>query len=488
MWRLSAILLLVHTVSSSFINNSSSSFNTFLTQPCTQTYGSQLHIDSLNVTYAISTNSILSLFQNPPHSLFACTANQSCIYYQVLIIAYGNYRNAFGGFPEDLADKALQLGFDAAILTLGGDDSNAAFWSGRLWRRNVCPIPLFMSSISRAVDSAQNINLTADTNTEIYSFMAGPLYLICLTIPWAVLCSALIILSLSRLIEKIKKQIHPQAQIILALNFIQGCIGGKAKLFPHNLTFRTGIYCLAFQSDTFMYFSWPLVNSLYFALPMIDGLVLFALALEFDTAVVYVKTQEKKRCRVNVIVALFIMVAFLSVFVTGIIMINIGSPSIRTWMIATGISQILYRSFGMMYFLWASYHIIRIPHTDQNSIRVEKYYEMIRRIGVNIVVNFGMIACPVVITYNPWYSSNHGWLSLPYTGMIINLSGLITSWALPSEPMNHLKEHRLDNRTNFFVVTGHSQQLANKSERLNSSFVLKAGTVSSSEIQQTLLK
>jgi hypothetical protein len=145
-----------------------------------------------------------------------------------LMLAYSAYKELFGGFPEDVSVQASRLGFQALILTLGGDSNNAGFYAGKLWRnKEICPIPTFFSPITSQGNAASLINLTIDYNFEIDSFIPGPVHWICLNLPWGIVCISLVVVSVTKLLIGRAKSIALGTRLLLFLGVIEGFVGGN---------------------------------------------------------------------------------------------------------------------------------------------------------------------------------------------------------------------------------------------------------------------
>jgi hypothetical protein len=218
-------------------SNSGQSLPTFQFYPCARTKA-QSSLDQVQLVFAVNSWSIQSIFGN------------SSVYSQVtdlkstnnatlvgLVLGFGTYEEIYGGYPEDAASAASSRGFDALVISLGGDDSFAGFWAQRNFRnKDSCAIPVFFTSLGHGhkeiLNSATALNLTSDLNPEI-AFVNGPVYVIFLTIPWLVVSSATVFLAVKRLRENGAPKVVNPGIFCLYLNLFEAiCACKTSSYFP----------------------------------------------------------------------------------------------------------------------------------------------------------------------------------------------------------------------------------------------------------------
>jgi hypothetical protein len=102
---------------------------------------------------------------------------------------------SYGGYPEDLAQAAADLGYDILIVRGSGDDQQAYHMSTLFWRRLKCPIPVYrIGSIHeqqlRLINASQLVRISSDPNPSALVDSVGALLFIfqCIFIPACLFC------------------------------------------------------------------------------------------------------------------------------------------------------------------------------------------------------------------------------------------------------------------------------------------------------------
>jgi hypothetical protein len=75
---------------------------------------------------------------------------------------------SYGGYPEDLSQAALELGYDILIVRGNGDDFQAHYLSSFFWRTFKCPVPLFR------IGSIHTEQLKSINSTDLFTIYDDP--------------------------------------------------------------------------------------------------------------------------------------------------------------------------------------------------------------------------------------------------------------------------------------------------------------------------
>jgi hypothetical protein len=339
---------------------------------------------------------------------------------------------SYGGFPEDLAQAASDLGYDILIVRGTGDDSQAYSMASTFWRSLKCPVPTFrIGTIHdqqlKQINASDLFTISNDENpTPGFEASIG---VIAFIVEGLLTPIALFYLSGKKFRELYLSGMKwTTGSAVTVICFAQGVLH-----FVIALEFMV-------MASTFIGISFVGLSICLGIGAILSLLSLFLVGYRFHLVLSQMNGTNRSIAQRPWRVAFVLCGVLILIYLVGIVTIckQTATTSIYGWYNIASFCHFLFRLVLASYFVWGHLHILKILKVSSGALGKEgaqRLTHMSTRLFGTALLTLASLICFTYAVF-PVFYVNHGYFTLNLAGIFTGLSAITEVLAVQTKSHN----------------------------------------------------